>query len=104
MITQESIDRGAKEMLHSALWDAVSNLKEYSYQQTLYSVLRQLGIKNIKELITEEISVAEFYDAIYESVRNEQEEEFSEKDLEEIENNIKGYNNSVKWERYKQKM
>ena len=90
--------------INDAIETAFSKLPSYTYQEILYTILRGLGIKNVNELLYDKNTTVGLYEAVYKSVRDEIEEDFSEKELEQIKNNIQRFNNSNKWERSRQKI
>lgn len=99
-----SNNKTTNDLLHRAFGEALTRLNGYSYQEVLYSVLKYWEVKDISDLLKKELEVMDLYALIYEAVRNEKEEDFTTEELEEINNNIKQFNNSIKWERLKSKM
>lgn len=79
---------------------AIDELQDYSIMDIIYSVLLVLDIKGASKLL--QVSGEEFYEAVFKAIREERETDFSEEELKQIEQNLKLFNNSIKWERVKQ--
>lgn len=81
--------------IKSALEKAYQQLPNYSYLDVLYSVLEVLNIEGRGKLL--KISAEEFYEAVFEAIRNQTEEEFTEEELENLNSNKVKFNNSKGW-------
>ncbi len=92
--------KGHEALIIDALKRATEELEDYSIMEILYSVLRVLGISGTNKLL--KVSGDEFYNAIFEAIRDDRDTDFSEEELQQIEDNLKMFNNSKKWERLKQ--
>lgn len=83
-------------LIHNAIENAFNHLPDYSYAEVLYAILGVLGVKDRSKILN--VSLEGFYEAIYQAVRNETEDTFTEEEIKEIENNKVIFNNT-KWKK-----
>jgi len=92
-MSQETQDKHF--FIKSALEKAYQQLPNYSYLEILYSVLGVLKIEGRSKLLN--ISAEQFYEAVFEAVRNEIEDTFTEQEFNNIVDNKIKFNNSKAW-------
>lgn len=85
-------------LIHNAIENAFNHLPDYSYAEVLYAILGVLGVKDRAKIL--DVSLEEFYEAVYQAVRNETEDFFTEEEKQEIEKTKVNFNNT-KWKKTK---
>lgn len=91
----DNITQDKHFFIKSALEKAYQQLPQYSYLEILYSVLGVLKVEGRSKLLN--ITAEQFYEAVFEAIRIEMEDTFTEKEFNDITDNKIKFNNSKEW-------